>query len=93
MQTYYHLVDWISTFNDARHKDSLSLIVGNKTDIRDEDVSHDAMDVNFITNRQLKKLEKYEHFEVSAKDGTNIDQLFNRVLTALQGRRVSSILS
>lgn len=36
LQTYYHLVDWISTFNDSRHHDSLSFIVGNKIDIRDE---------------------------------------------------------
>jgi predicted GTPase len=83
IQSYYHLVDWLATFNESGHGHPLCLIVGNKVDLRDLEHSHDAIDVNFITNRQLKRLEKYEHVDVSAKDGVGVEELFMRVLAGV----------
>ena len=51
----------------------MSFIVGNTTDLRQDDFSRDGMDLNFVTDRQLKQLEVFEHLEVSAKDGSNVN--------------------
>lgn len=69
----------------------MSFIIGNKIDIKGSERS--VGDLNFITNRQLKQLEKYEHFEVSAKDGTGVEQLFNKIVASVQARKLSVISS
>lgn len=83
-QSYNHLVDWLTTFEESKQSEPVSIVVGNKIDLRQEDFSRDGIDLQFIADRELKQLERFEHIEVSAKDGTNIHELFEKVLAQMQ---------
>ena len=74
--TYEHLKDWIKFITDIENGGIIK-IVGNKIDLKDK--------------REIKKEEaiqfckeyKYEYFEISAKDGTNIDNMLYESVAGL----------
>ena len=90
-QSYCHLLDWLTTFEESKQGEPVSFVVGNKTDLRQEDFSRDGIDLNFITDRQLKQLERFEHLEVSAKDGSNVSMLFEKVLAQMQRKKTIKV--
>ena len=73
--TYEHLNDWLKFITDIE-KGGLIIIVGNKIDLKD------TREINSEDAEKYCKEKKYDYFEVSAKDGTNID---NMLYTSLAG--------
>ena len=66
--TYEHLKDWITFITDIE-KGGIIKIVGNKIDLKDKrEINKEEAD-NFC------KEYNYEYLEVSAKEGTNIDNM------------------
>ena len=66
--TYDHLTDWIKFITDIDNN-GIIIIVGNKIDLKDK------REVDNKEAEDFCKENKYEYFEVSAKEGTNIDNL------------------
>ena len=76
---------------DARNykADTLRLmLVGNKTDLaeqRSKLLPHIRRQVTEAEGQALAKELDMEYFETSAKDGTNVKQMFNKLASLLPG--------
>ena len=81
--TYDHLNDWIKFINNIENSGIIT-VVGNKIDLDDRrEVSNDD-------GEKFCKENNYEYFEVSAKDGTNID---NMLYTSIAGLPVFNTIN
>ena len=74
--TYEHLNEWLNFITNIENG-SLIIIVGNKIDLKD------TREVNSEEAEKYCKDKKYDYFEVSAKDGTNIDNMLYSSLAGL----------
>jgi small GTP-binding protein len=74
--TYDHLNDWIKFINNIENS-GIIIVVGNKIDL------DDRREVNNDDGEKFCKENNYEYFEVSAKDGTNIDNMLYSSLAGL----------
>ena len=81
--TYEHLNEWLNFITNIENG-SLIIIVGNKIDLKD------TREVNSEEAEKYCKDKKYDYFEVSAKDGTNID---NMLYTSLAGLPVFNTIN
>ena len=66
--SYEHLSDWIKFITDIENS-GIIIVVGNKIDLEDK------REVEQEEAEKFCKENKYEYFEVSAKDGTNIEKM------------------
>ena len=66
--SYDHLTDWIKFINNIENC-GVIVVVGNKIDLKN------IREVNTDEATKFCKENKYEYFEVSAKEGTNIDNM------------------
>ena len=82
-ETYDHLNEWLKFITNIENG-SLIIIVGNKLDLKD------SREVNVEEAEKFCKDNKYDYFEVSAKDGTNID---NMLYTSLAGLPVFNVIN
>lgn len=103
IRTYNHISDWMRTFREATSRDPVCLVVGNKIDLRQEskntETTHtgdspiqspESMRTSLTFRETKKDVVELEHFEVSAKLGTNITSLFSRVIQKTLARNVFS---
>ena len=74
--TYEHLKDWIKFITDIENGGIIK-IVGNKIDLKDKREIKNEEAIQFC------KEYKYEYFEISAKDGTNIDNMLYESVAGL----------
>ena len=81
--SYDHLNEWLNFITNIENG-GLIIIVGNKIDLKD------SREVNTEEAEKYCKDKKYDYFEVSAKDGTNID---NMLYTSLAGLPVFNTLN
>ena len=81
--TYEHLNEWLNFITNIENG-GLIIIVGNKIDLKDR------REVNTEEAEKYCKDKKYEYFEVSAKNGTNID---NMLYTSLAGLPVFNTIN
>ena len=81
--TYEHLNEWLNFITNIENG-GLIIIVGNKIDLKD------SREVNTEEAEKYCKDKKYEYFEVSAKNGTNID---NMLYTSLAGLPVFNTIN
>ena len=73
--SFEHLTDWIKFITNIE-KGGITIVVGNKIDLKDN------REVEQEEAEKFCKENKYEYFEVSAKDGTNIN---NMLYTSVAG--------
>eukprot|EP01017_Pseudomicrothorax_dubius_P019097 TRINITY_DN2102_c0_g1_i7.p1 TRINITY_DN2102_c0_g1~~TRINITY_DN2102_c0_g1_i7.p1 ORF type:complete len:237 (+),score=57.14 TRINITY_DN2102_c0_g1_i7:153-863(+) len=85
-QTFDDVDRWIKDVKDERGAEVLVVIVGNKSDLLDRQVTAEDL---------AEKAKRYECFgvEVSAKTGDKIQDMFNEIVQALPGGETSQILS
>ena len=81
--SYEHLNEWLNFITNIENG-GLIIIVGNKIDLKD------SREVNTEEAEKYCKDKKYEYFEVSAKNGTNID---NMLYTSLAGLPVFNTIN
>ena len=81
--TYEHLNEWLNFITNIENG-GLIIIVGNKIDLKD------SREINTEEAEKYCKDKKYEYFEVSAKNGTNID---NMLYTSLAGLPVFNTIN
>ena len=81
--TYEHLNEWLNFITNIENG-GLIIIVGNKIDLKD------SREVNTEEAEKYCKDKKYEYFEVSAKNGANID---NMLYTSLAGLPVFNTIN
>ena len=81
--SYDHLTDWIQFITNIENN-SVIIIVGNKIDLKND------REVNKEEAEKFCKENKYEYFEVSAKEGTNID---NMLYTSVAGLPVFNAIN
>lgn len=74
--SYDHLTDWIQFITNIENN-SVIIIVGNKIDLKND------REVNKEEAEKFCKENKYEYFEVSAKEGTNINNLLYSSVASL----------
>ena len=74
--SYDHLTDWLKFITDIENN-SVVIIVGNKIDLKDK------REVNNEDAEKFCKENKYEYFEVSAKEGTNINNMLYNSIAGL----------
>ena len=82
-ETYDHLNEWLNFITNIENG-GLIIIVGNKIDLKD------TREVNSEEAEKYCKDKKYDYFEVSAKDGTNID---NMLYTSIAGLPVFNTIN
>ena len=82
-ETYDHLNEWLKFITNIENG-GLIIIVGNKIDLKD------SREVNTEEAEKYCKDKKYEYFEFSAKNGTNID---NMLYTSLAGLPVFNTIN
>ena len=81
--SYDHLTDWIQFITNIENNSAI-IIVGNKIDLKND------REVNKEEAEKFCKENKYEYFEVSAKEGTNID---NMLYTSVAGLPVFNAIN
>ena len=81
--SYDHLTDWIQFITNIENN-SVIIIVGNKIDLKND------REVNKEEAEKFCKENKYEYFEVSAKEGINID---NMLYTSVAGLPVFNAIN
>ncbi len=69
-KSFKDIENWIEDLTNYGPKDSIKMIIGNKSDLEDRRV------INFNTAKELAKKHEYDYIEVSAKTGGNIKFLF-----------------
>ena len=73
--SYDHLTDWLKFITDIENNSVV--VVGNKIDLKDK------REVNNEDAEKFCKENKYEYFEVSAKEGTNINNMLYNSIAGL----------
>ena len=71
-ESFQHLKNWLNSSQDC-DKEFKRIIVGNKIDLEDKRV------VNKERIEHFAEKENLEWFETSAKDGTNVDAIFQKI--------------
>ena len=74
--SYDHLTDWIKFITDIDNS-GIIIIIGNKIDLKEK------REVNNEEAEKFCKENKYDYFEVSAKEGTNIDNMLYTTVAGL----------
>ena len=74
--SYDHLTDWIKFITDIDNS-GIIIIIGNKIDKKKK------REVNNEEAEKFCKENKYDYFEVSAKEGTNIDNMLYTTVAGL----------
>ena len=74
--SYDHLTDWIKFITNIDNN-GIIIIVGNKIDLKEK------REVNNEDAEKFCKENKYDYFEVSAKEGTNIDNMLYTTVAGL----------
>ena len=74
--SYDHLGDWIKFITDIDNT-GIIIIIGNKIDLKEK------REVNEEEAEKFCKENKYDYFEVSAKEGTNIDKMLYTTVAGL----------
>ena len=74
--SYDHLTDWIKFITDIDNS-GVIIIIGNKIDLKEK------REVNNEEAEKFCKENKYDYFEVSAKEGTNIDNMLYTTVAGL----------
>ena len=69
--SFIKMSKWIKDLKDNAPKNITIMIVGNKSDLTNKKVN--------LENELKNYKEKYEHFEVSAKTGTNVTLAFEKL--------------
>ncbi|KAL0213099.1 hypothetical protein RCL1_006725 [Eukaryota sp. TZLM3-RCL] len=73
---------WLQTIQDFADEGVLIFLVGNKTDL-----AHDRQ-VSYDSGKALAEQNGLDFFEVSAKDGTNVRELFQKAARKLAARNL-----
>ena len=73
--TFDSVLSWISFYKENKNRELKELIylIGNKIDIGDK------REVSKEEAEELAKLHNLKYYETSAKDGTNVDKIFNDI--------------
>ena len=85
-ESFKNLSSWLEECKEMCYKDILICLVGNKTDLSDKRVVSTQDGKNFAEQNGLL------FFETSAKDGSNIEELFQKatveIVTKLEGGKL-----
>ena len=73
----------MNIFEESNPNEVLQLIAGNKIDLKEGGFSKEASHFGLLYNKESRRLSKYTHVEVSAKEKTNIVELLETVLAKL----------
>ena len=74
--SYDNIPEWIKFITDIDNNGNI-ILVGNKIDLKEKRV------VNKEEAEKFSKEKKYEYFEVSAKEGSNIDNMIYKSISGL----------
>ena len=74
--SYDHLTDWIKFITNIDNN-GIIIIIGNKIDLKEK------REVNNEDAEKFCKENKYDYFEVSAKEGTNVDNMLYNSIAGL----------
>ena len=93
-ESFNNINNWIQQIKDFVGDDLKCILFGNKSDLNKE------RKVHINEGKELAKKYKFPFYEISAKDGTNIEKGFNNILMNILGdnqtvknrRKNSSIL-
>jgi len=84
--SFSNLTKWVNDVRGERGSEVLLVIVGNKIDIEEREVTK-------AEGEQLAKEHDAIYYEVSAKLGTNINNLFMSIASTLPGAEISQMVS
>ncbi|KAL4451772.1 hypothetical protein ABPG75_007434 [Micractinium tetrahymenae] len=70
---------WLSELREHASPDMVVMLVGNKTDLRDQ------REVPTEQGQEIAQREGLMFIETSARDGSNVDEAFTRVATEIHG--------
>ena len=73
-ESFDHLKDWLNDSSEQEN-DFKKLVVGNKTDLIEKRVINKET-MEFFAEKENKNIKS---FETSAKDGTNVDKIFQEI--------------
>ena len=85
-ESFKNVSSWLDECREMCYKDILICLVGNKTDLNDKRIVSEEDGKNFAEQNGLM------FFETSAKDGTNINELFNKATVEIVNRLESGKL-
>ena len=71
--SFRRLNHWIDKVDYLSKSNHIKVIIGNKCDIKDQEITNDEID-NFI------KKNRYLYTEVSVKNGLNVDKIFLSII-------------
>lgn len=84
--SFKNIVKWVNDVRNERGNEVLLVIVGNKIDLEEKEVTK-------AEGEQLAKENDAIFFEVSAKLGTNINNVFMNIAATLPGAEISQMIS
>jgi GTPase SAR1 family protein len=67
---------WLNEVHDYTTKNTVVILIGNKIDLKDQRKVESRRAEEYVLKNGL-----YGYFEVSAKDGTNVAETFNKLIT------------
>ena len=76
-ETFIKLSEWIEFVNDASPADVVITLVGNKSDLDSQ------RKVSFEEGVEYSKILKCDYYEVSAKNGSNISLIFEKMINKM----------
>ncbi|XP_077521215.1 uncharacterized protein LOC144132590 isoform X3 [Amblyomma americanum] len=79
-RTFNEITSFLKAINETPSNDALLFLVGNKTDLATQRV------VDYATGKAFADLLGMTYIETSAKDGTNVEELFTSLAAELKRR-------
>lgn len=71
--SYQHIEKWVEQIKEAGNADIIMMLVASKSDLKDE------RKVSYKQGEELAERYGMDFLEVSAKDGSNIEEIFNKL--------------
>jgi len=80
-KSFQNVENWIKQIQIHAAVDVIIVLVGNKCDLGTE-----ARDITIAEGQQLAKKHSMEFFETSAKDGTNVNEVFQYLANVIKNK-------
>lgn len=79
-KTFNNIESWLKQINESQPQNMAKIIVGNKSDCSDKD-----RQVTFEQGQRLAQKYNVQFLESSAKENTNIQEIFNKMGKLVKG--------
>ena len=80
--SFEEINNWITTIRDNTNNNLSKILVGNKCDL-----SGDLREVTLKEGEKKAEEYKIPFFETSCKDGTNVDEVFEKIIEDIENNK------